>query len=99
MRGDEKPETQDQRPTTKLPMATSTTKPGGVKRTAQKTGPSISVREFLSLKGVKGDLLLQVDGKVVSLTSLERVTGRTRSLRSSTCCAITCLLATRSCRF
>jgi len=54
-------------------MATSTTKPGGVKRTAQKTGPSISVREFLSLKGVKGDLLLQVDGKVVSLTSLERV--------------------------
>jgi bifunctional non-homologous end joining protein LigD len=45
----------------------------GVKRTAQKTGPSISVSEFLSLKKPKGDLLLKVDGQMVSLTSLERV--------------------------
>lgn len=45
----------------------------GVKRTAEKTGPSISVAEFLSLKKPKGDLLLKVDGKIVSITSLERV--------------------------
>src|SRR5258708_4585427 len=44
-----------------------------VKRTAQKTGSAISVDEFLSLKKPKGDLLLDVDGKIVSLTSLDRV--------------------------
>jgi len=44
-----------------------------VKTTRQKTGPTISVPEFLSLKKPKGDLLLEVDRTVVSLTSLERV--------------------------
>ena len=44
-----------------------------VKRTAEKTGPAISVDEFFSLKKPKGDLLLEVDGKIVSLTSLDRV--------------------------
>src|SRR5881394_4042751 len=53
-----------------IPPATG--KPS-VKRTAQKTGPSLTVSEFLALKKPKGDLLLKVDGKVVSLTSLERV--------------------------
>lgn len=45
----------------------------GVKRTAPKTGPAISVAEFLALKKPKGNLLLSVDGENVSLTSLDRV--------------------------
>src|SRR3979409_9151 len=55
-------------------MATTTSerKPE-IKRTAARKGPSVSVEKFLSLKQPKGDLLLAVDGKQVSLTSLERV--------------------------
>ena len=45
----------------------------GVKRTAPKKGPAISVAEFLALKKPKGNLLLAIDGETVSLTSLERV--------------------------
>src|SRR6266850_3570928 len=45
----------------------------GVKRTPRKTGPQISVEEFLSLKKPKGDLILDVDGQQVSLTSLDRI--------------------------
>ena len=52
---------------------TSSAKKPGVKRSVQKTGSSIPAAEFLSLKQPKGDLLVEVDGKVVSLTSLERV--------------------------
>ncbi|MGH9930756.1 MAG: non-homologous end-joining DNA ligase [Pyrinomonadaceae bacterium] len=44
-----------------------------VKRTPQKKGAAISVEEFLQLKQPKGDLILDVEGKPVSLTSLERV--------------------------
>jgi bifunctional non-homologous end joining protein LigD len=44
-----------------------------VKRTAGKTGPVISIDEFLALKNPKGDLLLSVDGENVSLTSLDRI--------------------------
>lgn len=44
-----------------------------VKRTVPKQGPTITVQEFLSLKQPKGDLLVEVDGKAVSLTSLERI--------------------------
>jgi bifunctional non-homologous end joining protein LigD len=44
-----------------------------VKRTAGKTGPAISIDEFLALKNPKGDLLLAVDGENVSLTSLDRI--------------------------
>ncbi len=51
--------------------ATST--PKSVKRTTPKKGPAVSVGEFLSLKQPKGELLLNVDGKHVSLTHLERV--------------------------
>lgn len=54
-------------------MTASPDKKPSVKRTAQKSGPSISVTEFLALKKPKGDLLLDVDGMTVSLTSLERV--------------------------
>src|SRR5262245_40463704 len=45
----------------------------GVKLTRQKTGPSVSVEEFLKLKKPKGDLILDVAGEAVSVTSLDRV--------------------------
>lgn len=44
-----------------------------VKRTPSKHGPSVSVDEFLALKNPKGDLILNVDGQHVPLTSLDRV--------------------------
>ncbi len=44
-----------------------------VKLTRQKEGPSISIEEFLALKKPKGDLLLDVTGERVSVTSLDRV--------------------------
>lgn len=50
----------------------SSQKPAAVKRTPTK-GAVISVAEFLGLKQPKGDLLLDVEGQTVSLTSLERV--------------------------
>jgi len=48
-------------------------KTGGVKLTRQKEGPAISAEEFLTLKKPKGDLLLEIDGERVSLTSLDRI--------------------------
>jgi len=45
----------------------------GVKRTRLKEGPSISRNEFLALKKPKGDLILEIEGERVSLTSLDRV--------------------------
>lgn len=48
-------------------------KTAAVKRTAPKRGPAISLEEFLTLKDPKGDLLLDVDGEHVSVTSLERI--------------------------
>ena len=48
-------------------------KTGGVKLTRQKEGPAITVEEFLAMKRPKGDLLLEIDGQRVSLTSLDRV--------------------------
>jgi len=53
--------------------AKTLTKTTGVKRTPRKTGPQASVEEFLSLKKPKGDLILNVDGQQVSLTSLDRI--------------------------
>ena len=44
-----------------------------VKRTPAKKGAAISVEEFFSLKQPRGDLIVNVDGQSVSLTSLERV--------------------------
>jgi bifunctional non-homologous end joining protein LigD len=48
-------------------------KPSQVKRTPAKKGSGISVAEFLELKQPKGDMLLDVEGQPVTLTSLERV--------------------------
>ena len=44
-----------------------------VKRTPAKKGAAISVEEFLKLKQPKGNLILDVEGQPVPLTSLERV--------------------------
>jgi DNA ligase D len=44
-----------------------------VKRTPAKKGAAISLAEFLKLKQPKGDLILDVEGQPVSLTSLERI--------------------------
>jgi bifunctional non-homologous end joining protein LigD len=48
-------------------------KQSSVKRTPEKQGDAISVAEFLKLKQPKGDLIVDVEGQSVSLTSLERV--------------------------
>lgn len=44
-----------------------------MKITRQKEGPSVSVAEFLRLQKPKGDLILEVAGERVSVTSLDRV--------------------------
>lgn len=56
-----------------MPQKTSSTGRAQIKRTPAKRGPSISVEEFLKLKNPKGDLILEVDGEHVSLTSLDRI--------------------------
>jgi bifunctional non-homologous end joining protein LigD len=48
-------------------------KQSAVKRTAPKKGTALSVSEFLSLKQPKGDLIIDVEGQAVSVTSLDRV--------------------------
>src|SRR2546425_12625353 len=54
-------------------MAQTKPKSAKVKRTRQKEGPAISPAEFLALKKPKGDLILEIGGERVSLTSLDRV--------------------------
>ncbi len=46
---------------------------GKVKQTLQKEGPAIPAEEFLALKKPKGDLILEIGGERVSLTSLDRI--------------------------
>jgi bifunctional non-homologous end joining protein LigD len=44
-----------------------------IKRARQPEGPAISSEEFLALRKPKGDLILEIGGERVSLTSLDRV--------------------------
>ena len=46
---------------------------GSVKVSREKQGATVSTDEFLSLKKPKGDLILEIAGERVSLTSLDRV--------------------------
>src|SRR5882724_5962940 len=45
----------------------------GVKRTGPKEGRGITPQEFMALRKPKGDLVLEIEGERVSLTSLDRV--------------------------
>ena len=45
----------------------------GVKLTRPREGPSVSTKEFLALKKPKGDLILEIEGERVPVTSLDRV--------------------------
>ena len=56
-----------------MPIAKAGSQKQTVKRTPAKKGTAISVEEFFSLRQPKGDLILDVEGQPVSLTSLERV--------------------------
>ena len=47
--------------------------PGAIKLTREREGPVISAEKFLSLKKPKGDLVLEIGGERISLTSLDRV--------------------------
>ena len=49
------------------------TRKSGVKLTRAREGPSITTEEFLALKKPKGDLILEIEGERVSLTSLDRI--------------------------
>src|SRR5256885_2179199 len=49
------------------------TKISKVKRTREKSGAAIGTDEFLALKKPTGNLILEVDGERVSLTSLDRI--------------------------
>ena len=46
---------------------------GKVKVTQQRSGREITAEEFLGLKSPKGDVIVEIDGERVSLTSLDRV--------------------------
>lgn len=48
-------------------------KPGRVRWTRRRAGPAVSRDEFLALKKPKGDLILEIGGERVSLTSLDRL--------------------------
>ena len=60
-------------PTVMAKQKVSSPKQSRVKRTPAKKDDSISIQEFFHLKQPKGDLILEVEGQPVSLTSLERV--------------------------
>lgn len=47
--------------------------PGKVKLTREREGAAITPEEFLALKKPKGDVIVEIDGERVSLTSLDRI--------------------------
>ena len=61
-------------------MAASKQKSTKAKTVRATPGPALTVKEFLALKKPKGDLVLEVDGERVSLTSLDRVYWPTEKL-------------------
>src|SRR5437588_999692 len=54
-------------------MAVEAKKPAKGKRTRERESSTISREEFLALKSLKGNLILEIDGEPVSLTHLDRV--------------------------
>src|SRR5215204_1297777 len=54
-------------------MPKEQTKTAEVKRTRERSGPAISVEDFLGLVRPKGDLILKVGREQVSVTSLDRI--------------------------
>jgi bifunctional non-homologous end joining protein LigD len=56
-----------------MPVKKSSKQSKGVKRTGPKEGRGITPPEFLALRKPKGDLVLEIEGERVSLTSLDRV--------------------------
>ena len=56
-----------------MPTRKVSAKPSTVKRTPAKKGVAISTDEFLRLKQPKGDLLVDVEGQTVPVTSLDRI--------------------------
>src|SRR5947207_14684217 len=54
-------------------MAVDAKKPARSKRTREREASAISRDEFLALKKPKGNLILEIDGERISLTSLDRI--------------------------
>jgi bifunctional non-homologous end joining protein LigD len=52
---------------------TGDVKSNRIKVTREKEGPAIAIEEFLALKKPKGNLILEVEGERVSVTSLDRI--------------------------
>lgn len=56
-----------------MPRGTSIDQSKALKRPRPQEGPAITPAEFLALKKPKGDLILEIGGERVSLTSLDRI--------------------------
>lgn len=56
-----------------MPKGTSSNPSKAIKRTRPNESPAITPEEFLKLKKPKGDLVLEIGGERVSLTSLDRI--------------------------
>src|SRR5438094_9172873 len=54
-------------------MAVAAKRPAISKRTREREGAGASREEFLALKKPKGNLILEIDGELVSLTHIDRI--------------------------